>query len=270
MYDNEALIENYNLKPESARLVSRMGRIEMHRTKEIIRAAFPTPPAVVLDIGGGPGRYAHWLASLGYAAHLLDPVPRHIEEALAAEDSDHPLASARVGDARALPYADAFADAALFCGPLYHLIKPDERRRALEEALRVLRPGGVLLAGTITIFASTHVGLVNEWVFDPAYLRMCDIELHSGRHIRPEGSNFFIDSYFHHPESIRPELESAGFRFERTLALEGSTWLCPNFDAHWENPEHREALLKIAKWTENEPTAIGLSPHVISICRKPA
>ena len=71
----------------------------------------PPPPRVVLDVGGGPGRYACWLAVGGYDVHLVDPVPRHVEQALAASAAqpDHLLASApsamsvRCPTARAAP-----------------------------------------------------------------------------------------------------------------------------------------------------------------------
>ena len=58
-----------------------------------------------------------------------------------------PLASIRQGDARALPFADASADALLLLGPLYHLQERADRLRALREAARVLRPGGGPLRG---------------------------------------------------------------------------------------------------------------------------
>jgi hypothetical protein len=57
--------------------------------------------------------------------HLLDPVPKHVEQArtASARQPEYPLASAEVGDARRLPHADASADAVLLLGPLYHLVE---------------------------------------------------------------------------------------------------------------------------------------------------
>ena len=54
-----------------------------------------------------------WLAAGGYDVHLVDPVPRHVEQALAASAAqpDPPLASAAVGDARSLPHGQGSADA---------------------------------------------------------------------------------------------------------------------------------------------------------------
>src|SRR5437763_1509723 len=93
---------------ESARLLGGHGRLELARTQELIERFAPPPPAVVYDVGGGPGVYAAWLARRGYTVHLLDPVTLHVEQALQTSrgQPDHPLAAAAVGDARNLPYPD--------------------------------------------------------------------------------------------------------------------------------------------------------------------
>src|SRR5207248_4341704 len=105
--------------------------------------------------------YALWLAQKGYAVHLLDVMPVHIEQARAAsEQSATPLASLRVGDARELPFADSSADLVLMLGPLYHLTERDDRIRVLQEARRVLRSGGWMVAAAISRFTSTLDGLV--------------------------------------------------------------------------------------------------------------
>ena len=60
-------------------------------------------PETVVDVGGAAGTYALWLAQAGYAVHLLDPVPRLVAEAQRrSAAAAQPLASCRVGDARAV------------------------------------------------------------------------------------------------------------------------------------------------------------------------
>jgi hypothetical protein len=58
-----------------------VGRLERVRTEELIARFLPPAPATVLDVGGGPGAYAVWLARRGYAVHLVDPVELHVEQA---------------------------------------------------------------------------------------------------------------------------------------------------------------------------------------------
>ena len=73
----------YNEGREIGRLDQGIGPLELARTQELIERFFPPPPATVLDIGGGPGRYSAWLAQGGYEAHLIDISPLHIEQATA-------------------------------------------------------------------------------------------------------------------------------------------------------------------------------------------
>jgi ubiquinone/menaquinone biosynthesis C-methylase UbiE len=75
--------------------------------------------------------------------HLIDPVPRHIEQAADTAVTAEP------GDARTLPVTDNSYDVALLLGPLYHLLDREDRLRALREAARVVRPGGLVAAAAI-------------------------------------------------------------------------------------------------------------------------
>jgi len=79
--------------------------------------------------------------------HLVDVVPGHVRAAL-----EQGLVTAEVGDARRLTQADASVDAVLLLGPLYHLVGRAGRIAALDEARRVLRPSGVLIAAAIGQF----------------------------------------------------------------------------------------------------------------------
>jgi SAM-dependent methyltransferase len=103
------LHEHYTRGEERGRLAEGHGRLEFARTTEIILRRLPTAPALVADIGGGPGRYALWLAGLGYRVEHRDLVPLHVRQL--AQDADG-IAGLRtaVGDARDLDLADAFAD----------------------------------------------------------------------------------------------------------------------------------------------------------------
>jgi len=71
----------YELGKEAVRLSSSgAGRLEFERTQEIVLRHLPEPPATVADIGGGPGRYALWLARLGYHVVHRDVVPLHVDQ----------------------------------------------------------------------------------------------------------------------------------------------------------------------------------------------
>jgi 2-polyprenyl-3-methyl-5-hydroxy-6-metoxy-1,4-benzoquinol methylase len=120
----------YNEGTEIHRVSRGLGRLEFARLTASLLRHLPPAPATIGDVGGGPGVYARWLASRGYAVHLLDPIALHVQQAETAS-AHQPLASCRVGDARELPFENETLDAILLHGPLYHLTERADRIRAL-------------------------------------------------------------------------------------------------------------------------------------------
>jgi hypothetical protein len=78
--DDADLRAYYERGMERDRLTDARGRLEFIRTCEIVLRRLPAAPAVVADIGGGPGRYALRLASLGYQVEHRDLMALHIEQ----------------------------------------------------------------------------------------------------------------------------------------------------------------------------------------------
>jgi ubiquinone/menaquinone biosynthesis C-methylase UbiE len=265
------LLSHYGEFDESRRLESGPGALELVRTLDIIRRHAPDPPATVLDVGGGPGTYACRLAREGYRVHLLDPVPRHIEQAerASAAQPDYPLASARVGDARSLPYRDAVAEVALLLGPLYHLPEREARIRVLREAWRTLKPGGMLLVAAISRFASILDGLARGLFADPQFVRIVERDMADGQHRNPTGDpDYFTTAFFHRVEELETEVREADFEYEATLAVEGPAWMLQDFQAQWEDVGRRERLLWAARMLEDEPSIVGASAHFLALARK--
>jgi SAM-dependent methyltransferase len=256
---------------EAERLARGQGQIELARTQELLQRFLPPLPAVVLDVGGGPGRYALWLARLGYTVHLIDALPLHVELArqASAAQPEAPLASAAVGDARTLEWGDASADAVLLMGPLYHLTERADRIGALSEARRVLRPGGVALAIGVSRFASTLDGLRNGLFADPEFERIVEGDLRDGQHRNPTNHpNYFTTAYFHLPEELQGDIEAAGLRHEATLAVEGPAWLISRAFGDWDDAGHRAQVLAAVRRIEREPTLLGVSAHLLAVARK--
>jgi SAM-dependent methyltransferase len=267
----EEILSYYNTGREAERLFKGIGPLELVRTQELIARYFPSPPAVVFDVGGGPGVYSCWLARSGYEVHLIDAVPLHVEQARQASQAQptRPIASIKVGDARKLDHPDGSVDGVLLHGPLYHLTEREDRLAALRESRRILRPGGVLLGVGISCYASTHLGLVRGWMGDPDYLQMCQREMADGQHVPPPGwPNLFTAAYFHHPGELKGEMEEAGLIHEETLAIQGPGWLVPEFEERWKDERQREVLLTVIGWMEREPVALGMSPHIMAVARK--
>ena len=246
-------------------------QLEQARTQELILRRLPPPPATIIDAGGGAGAYACWLAALGYQVHLIDPVPKHVEQARGAssQQPEHPLASAEIGDARDLPQEDATADAVLLLGPLYHLVEREDRLACMREAHRVLRVGGFVWGAGISHFASLFDSLSNGFFDDPAFAPILARDLEEGQHRNLTGNLlYFTDAFFHRPDELSHEFLDAGFRVLELLAIEGLGWLARDFEHLWKNPQQRERLLAAVRKVENEPSVLGASSHIMCIARK--
>ena len=201
----EEIAEHYASGYEAKRHATRAGKLDKVRTQELMKYFLPQPPAIVRDVGGGPGSHACWLAQLGYEVHLIDIVPLHVDLAHQASETqpEHPLASVSVGDARKLAWADESSDTVLLFGPMYHLTKRHDRITALREAHRVLREKGVLMAVGISRFASALDGLFRGFLDDPAFVQIVERDLRDGQHRNPTGnSNYFMDTFFHRSQRV--------------------------------------------------------------------
>lgn len=265
------IARHYGLGAERGRLREPGGRLEFVRTQELLKRFLPAPPAIVVDVGGGAGVHAVPLAAAGYEVALLDPVELHVEQARADARQRGMRLSARVGDARRLPYADASADGALLLGPLYHLTDRAARLTALAEARRVLRSGGVLAAAAISRFASTFDGIAHGFLADPRFERIVERDVCDGQHRNPdlEGHpEWFTTAYFHHPDELRGELEDAGLRVEAVVAVEGPGSFRPQLDDWLDDVERRDLLLRAIRRVETEPTVLGASAHLLALGRR--
>jgi SAM-dependent methyltransferase len=263
----EAIAAHFASGYEADRLHQGAGQLDRERSRELLARFLPPAPATVLDIGGGPGGHACWLAARGYRVHLIDITPLHVELARQASacQPQAPLASAEVGDARSLSWANGTADAVVLFGPLYHLTDRGDRVQALREAHRVLRPGGVLLTAAISRFASALDGLCRGFLKDPQFAAIVRRDLANGQHRNPTGRpEYFMDTFFHHPDELRTEVAEAGFLTAEVYGVEGPCWLLSDFDAWWDNAEYRDRLLQIARALEREPSLSGISAHLVA------
>jgi ubiquinone/menaquinone biosynthesis C-methylase UbiE len=261
------ILEYYRLAAERDRLKVGVSQLEFMRTKEVIEGMLPRPPAVVLDVGGGPGVYSAWLAERGYEVHLIDPVPELVEQ---ARELDERIATCTVGDARALNRKDQSADCLLLLGPLYHLVDANERKRALSEAYRVLRPGGLVFAAFISRFASALDGLARDYFADPAFVQIVERDLVAGVHENRTGKvEYFTTAQFHRPEELEEEIAAAQFLLLKVVGLEGPGWLFEDFEERWRDPRRREDLIRMARALEGERSIQGVSAHLLAVAQRP-
>ncbi len=243
------------------------GVLEMVRTQELLRRYLPGAGAQVLDVGGGPGTHARWLIEDGYKVHLVDPIPRHIEQAQEVAGC-----SVELGDARQLTAADASYDVVLVLGPLYHLLDAGDRHQALAEAYRALRPGGLLAAAGINRYAS----LFEHTAF--AHLYREPVQASIGNILQTQmidGKKVFTAAYFHSGDQLRDEVTAAGFDEARVIGVEGPTWgMLKATEQHTgqsvtDTPLFQSALTA-ARMAEPYPELLAASSHLLAVARRPA
>ncbi len=258
------IIGHYERYNESERL-TKANRLEFLRTAELVQRHLVPPPAVVVDVGGGPGVYASWLVRRGYRVHLFDIVPGHVETARTIGSN---LLSAGIADARHVPVDDGSADAVLLLGPLYHLVEREDRIQALREARRILRPGGSLFAAGISRFASVIDGTVQDLLADPTFREIVERDLIDGQHRNPTNHpHYFTTAFFHEPGQLLEEVLEADFVEAELLAVESIGWAAPNLSQVLEDPESCDRLLYTLRRLESEPSLLGASPHLLAIAR---
>jgi len=261
----------YETTPEAERLSTGPFQLEFERTKELLAERLPKPPATILDVGGGPGAYALWLADLGYEVHLIDPVEGLVSQAQQRSDAgSHRIASCGVGDARALKWSDASVDVVLELGPLYHLIHREDRLQALKEALRVLKPSGKVFVAGISRCASILDGVSRDLLKDPTFQAIVTADLEEGIHRNTTGNpEYFTTAKFHRPDELKTEVLEAGFADVHVFGIEGPAWILPDFDTRWRDPRRKRDLLTLARRLESEPSIQGASAHLLAVGSNP-
>ena len=261
---------HYRAFDEAGRLDAGSGPLEFARTREIVLRRLPAGALDVIDVGGGTGVHAAWLARNGHRVELVDPVAEHVTRARDEGARPDTGFTARLGDARKLPFGDERFDVALLFGPLYHLPEPADRADALREAHRVLRPGGIAFVAAISRFASLFTGMRKGYLDDPRFFEIVLDDLVTGRHRNTTTDpEYFTTAFFHTPDLLAAEVEAAGLRAEAPIAVEGPAWALAGFAERWNDDAWRRCYLTRLRDIETERCIVEASAHVLAIGTKP-
>ena len=149
----ELLDSFYSSIDEDTRLArSRHGALEYFTTMTYIRR-FAAPGSRILELGAGTGRYSIALAREGFDVTAVELVEHNLE-ILKANAAGLDNLKAHRGDATDLSrFEDGSFDTVLILGPLYHLYEKADAVRCIREAVRVTRPGGIILSAFLSVHA---------------------------------------------------------------------------------------------------------------------
>lgn len=232
--------------------------------------AFLPKSGMVLDVGGGPGRYAFYLAEQGHHVTLLDLARRNVAFARRkALELNIDLTGYIHGNALDLSqFKTGSFDAVLLLGPLYHLLEDGQRRQAIAEAVRVLKQDGVLFLGFITRY-SFIVDMLKNYPYEIDRFQPQVIEnlLADGINIVSTENPGFTNAYFAHPMEIEPLAKSFNLATLRIAAAEGIS--APNED------QLRELeAATFSRWVDlmydigEDPITWGAAEHMLYVGRK--
>jgi len=265
--EHRGMQAHYARGEERARLQTPVGRVEFDRTVEMLGDWLPHAPAVVADIGGGPGRYTLWLTERGYIVRHRDTVPLHVEQ-LRSELGPEDRVESALGDARQLDLPDGSVDAVLLLEPLYHLEDRAERLRALTEAGRVVRGDGPIVIAAISRWAARLDGLLTQRLYEqyPQALDLVEGVERDGA-LPPLHDGAFV-GYTHRPEQLREEIVHAGLTVEDLVNVEGLTFALADLDARLADPMARRVVYASARAVQRVPELLGLGPHLLALARR--
>jgi SAM-dependent methyltransferase len=264
------LIQFYTTSEEEEReaAASGHGRLEFERTQEILLRHLPPAPAVIADIGGGTGRYALWLAELGYRVVHRDIVPLYVEQLRAAAGPDAAVETA-VGDARDVDLEDESVAAVLLLGPLYHLPRQADRVQCLREARRIVAPGGAVFASALSRWAARMDGVLRERIYERGTEMLDHIDSVEQTGLLPPLARGGYTAYTHRPDELRSEFSSAGLEVADLVSVEGAAFLLTDLTERMDDPRGHHAILESARAQERVPELLGIGPHLVATGRRP-
>jgi S-adenosylmethionine-dependent methyltransferase len=194
-------------------------RFELVSTLRLADEYFPRTGHVA-DIGGGPGRYTVELLRLGYRVTLVDLSEKAVafarerleERGLRAEEVHR-------ADARDLSdLATSGFDAALCLGPMYHIVAADDRKVALRELHRILKPGAPAIVGFINPWGVLRSGLTE---FRDLYADYDMVKQLTDTYVQQGEQRAFTEAAFVTPPRALRELRDAGLAVVTRAGVEG-------------------------------------------------
>ena len=215
------------------------------------------PGDSLLDLGGGPGRYALAFAEKGVRVTLCDLSP--------ANAAGRPLTTC-AGDAREIAsLTDEMFDHVLLMGPMYHLLEEQERETAMRAALSRLKPGGTIAVAYIGSYAGLIYDMRDypEDVLNPGVLDLFELLVQE----KPFAGRAFTDAYFERHQNVLPFM--AGFPLETLHFLSSEAMFAPCSDRLYAQPEAvYKTWLDLGVRLAELPDALPFAEHLLYIGRK--
>ncbi len=268
----DSMVKDYytaTVRAEWRRLVRNpYHRLEFDTTLRYLEKYLPKH-GLILDAGGGPGRYTIELAKRGYEVTLLDATQANLDFArrqIRLQKLTSHVAHIICGSISDLSmFGEATFDAVLCSGgPLSHILSPLERQQAISELVRVVKPAAPLFVSVMSRLAVLEVILVEG----PVEIGMPHFKqlLETGDYL---GGHGFTACHFYLPEELQAEFTRPGVKILELVGLEGiSTSHHRPFNQLAKDKPRYQTWLDAHYQTCTHPTVVGRSEHMLVVCRK--
>lgn len=144
METKDYLTEYYERYDEEGRLISsKHGRVEYITTVKYIEK-YLKPNMRILEIGAATGRYSHTFAKKGYRVDAVELVDHNIELFEKNTAKGEPVTITQGNAMDLSTFESNTYDITLLLGPMYHLFTTEDKLKALSEAVRVTKTGGIV------------------------------------------------------------------------------------------------------------------------------
>lgn len=244
------------------------GRLDRHKiefdiTKRYLDKYIVGKNLEIFDIGGGPGRYSFYLAEKGHKVSLLDLSSKNIEVAKTkAKEFNLELKKYIHGNALKLEEYEQTYDVVLIMGPLYHLVKEEDRRLALGSALKLLKAGGILVASFISKYAPIQDNLIELYDIDNVQSLLSYLK--DGENKEGEG---FTTAYFSSPNEVISLMSDFDIQ-ELTFAGVENILGCKEKEIYSLNEDQYNKWIEVCFQLSTDNNLIGTSQHFLYIGQK--
>lgn len=253
------IVDYYNKFNEDKRLTRRHGIVEYTTAMKYIRRylkKFHHPK--IIDVGAGTGKYSITLANEGYDVTAVELVKHNLMTLRKNSDK----VKSYLGNALDLSiFPDNSFDIVLLFGPMYHLIKEEEKIKALQEAKRIVKEHGLIfISYYMNEYAIIKHGFIDGTIKEAIENKLVDKTFH----ITPKESDLYSMVRL---DDINRYKKMTGLKRVKILSQDGAS----DYIRRTLNSMDEETFqlyltyhLKICERKE----LLGASSHVLDILKK--